>query len=194
MWWTGWCQCYEFGWGRAEQAASASGPLPAASRPSRAAGLRSPETPGTPRRAARGASPVTRPWTCRPAGSGSCAALASFSGFVFFRAAASAIVGTDGASGLPQQGSRAVTARAFWCSPSRCDASALWLVPRARRSAAKAVHCLRVASSAAANRDHRATTKPRTTRRRRPKRLQPSPYRLSMRARESNRTGLPKTH
>ena len=56
-------------------------------------------------------------------------------------------------------------------------ARALWLVARARRSAAKAVHCLRVASSAAANRDHRATTKPRTTRRRRPGRLHPSLYR-----------------
>ena len=87
-------------------------------------------------------------------------------------------------------GSRAVTARAFWCSPSRCDASALWLVPRARRSAAKAVHCLRVASSAAANRDHRATTKPRTTRRRRPGRLHPSPYGLFGRTRESNPNGV----
>ena len=87
-------------------------------------------------------------------------------------------------------GSRAVTARAFWCSPSRCDASALWLVPRARRSAAKAVHCLRVASSAAANRDHRATTKPRTTRRRRPGRLQPSPYGLFKRTRASNPNGV----
>ena len=72
-------------------------------------------------------------------------------------------------------------------------ARALWLVARARRSAAKAVHCLRVASSAAANRDHRATTKPRTTRRRRPGRLHPSLYRLSRRARESNRTGCQNT-
>ena len=69
-------------------------------------------------------------------------------------------------------------------------ARALWLVPRARRSAAKPVHCLRVASSAAANRDHRAATKPRTTRRRRPGRLQPSPYRLFGRTRESNPNGV----
>ena len=71
-------------------------------------------------------------------------------------------------------------------------ARALWLVARARRSDAKPVHCLRVASSAAANRDHRATTNPRTTRRGRPGSLHPSLYRLSRRARESNRTGLPK--
>jgi hypothetical protein len=37
-----------------------------------------------------------------------------------------------------------------------------------------------------------ATTKPRTTRRGRPGSLHPSLYRLSRRARESNRTGLPK--
>ena len=71
-------------------------------------------------------------------------------------------------------------------------ARALWLVARARRSAAKAVHCLRVASSAAANRDHRATTKPRTTRCRRPGRLQPSPYRLFGRTRGQIGRGCPK--
>ena len=39
----------------------------------------------------RGAAPAARPWTCRPAGSGSCVALASFSGVVFFLTVSTAL-------------------------------------------------------------------------------------------------------